>query len=62
MVSYTNKTEQTQGGQKGTHVLMKPDHMSGSEPEGGDWEDVDEVRRGTMCYNCGMMGHSARDC
>ena len=23
-------------------------------------EDVDEVRRGSMCYNCGMMGHIAR--
>ena len=27
-----------------------------------DWEDVDEVRRGSMCYNCGMMRHLARDC
>ena len=26
------------------------------------WENVDEVRRGSMCYNYGMMGHVARDC
>ena len=34
-------------------------HVRGSEPEEEDWEDVDEVRRGSMCYH---LGHFARDC
>ena len=46
VVSYTtNKTEQAQGGQKEMYVSMEVDHVSGSEPEEEDWEDVDEVRR-----------------
>ena len=44
VVSYTtNKTEQTRGGQKEMHVPMEVDHVSGSQPEEEDWEDVDEV-------------------
>ena len=44
----TNKTEQTRGGLKEMHVPMDVDHVSGSEPEVEDWENV--------------MGHFARDC
>ena len=44
------------------YVPMDVDHVSGSEPEEGDWKDVDEVRTGSMCYHCWMMGHVARDC
>ena len=42
------------------HVPMEVDHTSGSEPEEEDWDDVDEVRRGSTCYKCGMMGHKAK--
>ena len=63
VVSYTtNMTEQTGGGQKDMSVPMVVDHVGGSEPEEEDWEDVDEVRRGSMCYSCGMMRDLARDC
>ena len=43
------------------HVPMEVDHVSGRQPEEEDWEEVDEVRRGTPCYSCGMMGHFAMD-
>ena len=63
VVSYTtSKTEQARGGQKEKHVPMEVDLVSGSEPEGEDWEDVDKIRRGSTCYNCGMMGHIAKVC
>ena len=39
-------------------VRMEVDHVGGSGPEEEDWEDVDEVRRGSMCCNCWMMGTS----
>ena len=42
------------------HVPMEVDHLGGSEPEDEEWEDVDEVRRESMC--CGMMTHFSRDC
>ena len=42
------------------YVPMEMDHVSGSEPEEEDWEDVDEVRRRSICDNCGIMGHFAR--
>ena len=44
------------------YVLMVVYYVSGSETEEEDWEDVDEVRRGSTGYNLGMMGHFARDC
>ena len=40
------------------YVPILVDH---SEPEEEDWEDVDEVLRGSTCYACGMMEHLARD-
>ena len=52
--------EQARGGQKEIHVPMEVD-VSGSEPEEEDWGDVDEVRRGVICYKCGMTGHFAKD-
>ena len=42
------------------YVPMEMDHVSGSEPEEEDWEDVDEVRRRSICDNCVIMGHFAR--
>ena len=63
VVSYTtNKTEQSRGGQKDMYVPMGVGHVRGSEPQKEDWENVDEVRRGSMCSNYGMMRHVARDC
>ena len=44
------------------YVLMEVDHVSGSEPDEEDWENVDEVRRRSTCYSWEMMGHFARDC
>ena len=63
IISYTtNKAEQARGGQEETTVPMEPDDVSGSELHGEDWDNVDEVRRETRCYNCGMLGHVAKDC
>ena len=39
------------------HVPMEMDHV-----EEEDWEDVDKVRMGSTCYDCGMMEHFATDC
>ena len=47
----TNRTEQTRGGQKDMYVPMEVDHVCGSEPEEEDWEDVDEIRRWSVCYS-----------
>ena len=47
VVSYT--TNKTRGGQHEMHVPMEVFHVSGSELEEEDWEDVDEVRRESMC-------------
>ena len=61
-VSYTtnnNKTEQTRGGQTDVYEPMKVDHVCGSESEEEGLEDVDEVRREALCYNCGIMRHFA---
>ena len=44
------------------YVPMDVGHVRGSEPQKEDWETVDEVRRGSMCYNNRIMGHVARDC
>ena len=33
---------------------LEVDHVSGSEHEDEDFEDVDEVRRGSKCHNRGM--------
>ena len=41
---------------------MEVEHGGGSEPEEEDWEEVGEVRRGSMCYRCWMMLHFARCC
>ena len=46
----TNKTEQARRGQKEMYVPMEVDRASGNEAEEDDWEDVDEVRRGSTCY------------
>ena len=54
----TTKTEQTRGGQKEMYGPMDEDHVCGSEQEEEYWEDVDEIRRVSTCYNCGF----ARDC
>ena len=63
VVSYTaNKAEQHRGGQKETYVPMEVDRVVSSGCEDEDWEDVDEVPKGSMCYKCRMMGHFARDC
>ena len=43
------------------YVPMLVDHVGDSEPEEEDWEDVDEVLRGSTCYACGKMEHLARD-
>ena len=52
VVSYTtNKTNPTRGGPKEMHVPMEVDHVSGSEPQVEDWEDVEEARRESMCYS-----------
>ena len=58
----THKTEQARGGPTEMHVHMEVDHVSASEPEEEDLEDVDEVRRRSMCYNCRMMELFAKDC
>ena len=50
------------GGQKEMHVPMEVDCVSGSEQGKEDWEDVDEVRMGSTCYNCWVMVHIASDC
>ena len=42
-------------------MSMGVDHVSGSEPEEEDWEDVDGVRRDSTCYKCEMMEHFARE-
>ena len=47
VVSYT--TNKTRGGQHEMHVPMEVFHESGGELEEEDWEDVDEVRRESMC-------------
>ena len=43
------------------HVPMEVYHVSGSEPEDEYLENLDEVRRESMCYNCGMIGLFARN-
>ena len=57
----THKTEQARGGPEEMHVHMEVDHVSASEPEEEDLEDVDEVRRRSICYNCRMMELFAKD-
>ena len=37
----TDKTEHARRGQKEVHLPMELDHVSGSEPEEEDWQDVD---------------------
>ena len=39
------------------YAPMEAGHVSGSELQEEDWKHVDEGRRGSMRYNCGMMGH-----
>ena len=34
--------------------------MGGSEPEEEDWEDVDEVRSGSTCYNAKGKGKTLK--
>ena len=56
VVSYsTNRTEQTRGGQKEMYVPQEVYHVSGGEQEEKDWEDVDELRQGSVCYNCEIV-------
>ena len=54
----TNKAEQARGGQKETYVPMEVDHASSNEYDEEDWRHVE--RRGTVCHDCGTMGHLAR--
>ena len=47
----TRPSKREEGGQKEMDVPMDMNHVSDSEPEEEDWEDdVDEVRRGVVCY------------
>ena len=45
-------TEETQGGQEDMYVPMTVDHVSGSDSEEEEWEDVDEDRGVNVLQFC----------